>query len=309
VPDQTRCYEANLSPGVVDEILQSCKIMFSHEPHSNTSTSGNPLRAGNDSKKRIGRPQRGQASAMFPTADSMNSSHPGVRVATIDRGRNINCNIGFLRQQIDASRRELSLPVSARLPTRRARRFSGLWRANHAGGVTYSCRQLNAELSNSLARLKDADNMRPTFTAFSRRLGSPTTNPAHIGSRSMITGNAVAFVVDNTKKFPTFCSVAFHDDNRAAVSWIDFWAVKPCGNAAADYARGRRYADEAIWHVRTTGQPGFIECVLLFMGMKLRDRDAGELEQGFVDRIVNDFPNALDEVVTRILRRRPVLPN
>jgi hypothetical protein len=153
------------------------------------------------------------------------------------------------------------------------------------------------------------DNMCPTFTAFSLRRGFLASDPGHIGSRSMITGNAVAFIVDKTKKFPTFCEVAFHNDNRSDVSWIDFWAVNPCGNAAADYARGRRYADEAICHVRSTGQPGFIECVLLFMGMKLRDRDAGELERGFVDRIVNDFPNALDEVVARLLRRRPALPN
>jgi hypothetical protein len=91
------------------------------------------------------------------------------------------------------------------------------------------------------------------------------------------------------------------------VTWIDFWAVKPCGNAAADYARGRRYADEAIWHVRTTGQPVFIECVLVFMGMKLRDREAGKLEQGFVDRIVSDFPDAMNEVTNRLLRRPETL--
>jgi hypothetical protein len=87
------------------------------------------------------------------------------------------------------------------------------------------------------------------------------------------------------------------------VKWIDFWAVKPCGDAVADYARGRRYADEAICHVRTTGQPVFIECVLVFMCMKLRERDAGELERGFVDRIVNDFPDAMDEVIIRLSRR------
>jgi hypothetical protein len=121
----------------------------------------------------------------------------------------------------------------------------------------------------------------------------------------MTPGNAIAFVVDHAEKFPTFCAVAFRNDNRSVVTSIDFWAVKPCGNAAADYARGRRYADEAIWHVRATGQPVFIECVLVFMGIKLRDREAGELEQGFVDRIVNDFPDAMDEVIFRLLRRRP----
>jgi len=88
------------------------------------------------------------------------------------------------------------------------------------------------------------------------------------------------------------------------VTWIDFWAVKPCGDPAADYARRQRYADEAIRHVRTTRQPVFIECVLMFMSMKLRHRDAGELEQGFVDGIATDFPHAVDEIIIRLSRHR-----
>ena len=120
---------------------------------------------------------------------------------------------------------------------------------------------------------------------------------------AMATGSA-AFIVDHAGRFPTFCAVAFRNENRAAVTWIDFWAVKPSGDAAADYTRGQRYADEAIWHARATGQPVFIECVLMFMSMKLRHRDAGELEQGFVDRIVNAFPHAVDEVIIRLSRQR-----
>jgi len=119
----------------------------------------------------------------------------------------------------------------------------------------------------------------------------------------MTTASTVAFILDRTETIPTFCAVAFRNDNPAAIKWIDFWAVSPCGDAAADYARGRRYGDEAICHVHTTGQPAFIECVLLFMCMKLRERDAGELERGFVDRIKNDFPNAMDEVFIRLSRR------
>jgi hypothetical protein len=119
----------------------------------------------------------------------------------------------------------------------------------------------------------------------------------------MTTGNVV-FTVDHAGSFPTFCAVAFRDGGPAAAPWIDFWAVDPCGDPAADYARGQRYADEAIRHVRTTGQPAFIECVLVFISLKLRHRDAGELELGFVDRIANDFPDAMDGVMTRLSRLR-----
>jgi hypothetical protein len=116
----------------------------------------------------------------------------------------------------------------------------------------------------------------------------------------MTTANATS-IVDNAGRFPTFCAVAFRNERQAA--WVDFWAVKPSSGAAADYARGQRYADEAIRHVRTTGQPAFIEGVLLFMSMTLRHREAGESERGFIDHILNDFPRALDDVITRLARQ------
>ena len=114
-------------------------------------------------------------------------------------------------------------------------------------------------------------------------------------------------IVNEITHFPSFCAFAFEDDNPSVVTWIDFWAVEPCSCARADYARGQRYADEAIRHVRATGQPVFIECVLIFMGIKLRERKrcAGGLEQGFTDRIANDFPGAMDRVLMRLFRRHP----
>jgi hypothetical protein len=117
----------------------------------------------------------------------------------------------------------------------------------------------------------------------------------------MTTGSA-AFIVDHAGRFPTFCAVAFRSERQAA--WVDFWAVKPSSDPAADYGRGQRYADEAIRHVQATGQPVFIECVLVFMSMKLRHREAGELERGFIDRIVSDFPNAMDDVISRLSQHR-----
>jgi hypothetical protein len=119
----------------------------------------------------------------------------------------------------------------------------------------------------------------------------------------MTTGSA-AFTIDQGGTIPTFCAVSFHGGGHAAAPWVDFWAVSPAGDPAADYARGRRYADEAIGHVHATGQPAFIECVLVFMSLKLRHRDAGELERGFVDRIVHDFPGAMDGVLQRLSRYR-----
>ncbi len=117
-------------------------------------------------------------------------------------------------------------------------------------------------------------------------------------------------VVDNVAHFPSFCAFAFREDDPRAVAWIDFWAVEPCSDAEADYARGQKYGDEAIWHVRTTGQPAFIECVLIFIGIKLRERNqcAGGLEKGFADRIAEEFPGVVERVLMRLLGWRPRRP-
>lgn len=121
----------------------------------------------------------------------------------------------------------------------------------------------------------------------------------------MTTEIADMLVIDSVRDLPTFCALAYEEENRSVVTWIDFWAVEPCGSSEADYLRGQRYADEAIWHVRATGQGVFIECVLLFIAIKLRqnDRCAGGLEHGFVDRIAGRFPGAIDNVLMRSLRR------
>jgi hypothetical protein len=123
----------------------------------------------------------------------------------------------------------------------------------------------------------------------------------------MTTETADVLVVNRTGDLPTFCALAYQDKNPSVVTWIDFWAVEPCSSVEADYVRGQRYADEAIGHVRATGQPVFIECVLMFIGIKLRetDRCAGGLEQGFIDRIAGHFPGAMDNVLMRLLRRHP----
>ena len=127
----------------------------------------------------------------------------------------------------------------------------------------------------------------------------------------MTTGTADMLVIDRLEDLPTFCAFTYQDGNPPVVTWIDFWAVEPCSSVEADYMRGQRYADEAIWHVRATGQPVFIECVLMFIGIKLREKErcAGSLEQGFIDRIAGHFPGAMDNVLMRIFRRHPKMLN
>jgi hypothetical protein len=125
----------------------------------------------------------------------------------------------------------------------------------------------------------------------------------------MTTETVDVLVVNRTGDLPTFCALAYQDDDPSIVTWIDFWAVEPCSSVEADYVRGQRYADEAIWHVRATGQPVFVECVLIFIGIKLRNRRAGGLEQGFIDRIAEHFPGAMDNVLTRLLQYHPKMLN
>jgi hypothetical protein len=124
----------------------------------------------------------------------------------------------------------------------------------------------------------------------------------------MTAETADVFVIDSPDRLPTFCAFVCQDNNPSVVAWIDFWAVEPCDSG--DYLRGQRYADEAIWHVQATGQRVFIECVLIYMAIKLRedDRHACGLEHGFIDRIAGFFPGAVDNALARTLRRHtPVL--
>jgi hypothetical protein len=123
-------------------------------------------------------------------------------------------------------------------------------------------------------------------------------------SSAVTTEIADMLIIDRLDDLPTFCAFTCQDGDPSAVSWVDFWAVEPCGSGEADYLRGQRYAEEAIWHVRATGQRVFIECVLTFIAIKLRenDRRAGRLEHGFVDRIAGHFPDAIDNVLVRSLR-------
>jgi hypothetical protein len=122
---------------------------------------------------------------------------------------------------------------------------------------------------------------------------------------------AEMFVVTSVDDLPTFCAFARKDGNPSVIAWIDFWAVEPCDSGEADYQRGQRYADEAIWLVRATGQRVFIECVLIFMAIKLRedDRRACGLEHGFIDRIAGHFPGALDNALVRALEHHPAALN
>jgi len=115
------------------------------------------------------------------------------------------------------------------------------------------------------------------------------------------------FVIDSPADLPTFCAFACKDDDPAVVSWIDFWAVEPCDRDETDYLRGQRYADEAIFHVQATGQRIFIECVLIYMAIKLRadHRHPCSLEHGFIDRIARHFPGAIDKAVARARLCRP----
>jgi hypothetical protein len=127
----------------------------------------------------------------------------------------------------------------------------------------------------------------------------------------MTAETADVFVINHLDDLPTFCAFARRESNPSVVAWIDFWAVEPCDSGEADYLRGQRYADEAIWHVRATGQRVFIECVLIYMAIKLRedDRRACGLEYGFIDRIAGHFPGAIDNALARALRHHPLALN
>src|SRR5215472_16346643 len=93
-------HDDGLVPGGVDEGMRSCRIMFSHTSHANTSTSGSPFCAGNDSKKLIAIPQQGQASKTLSEVGTICFITQRNRVSAIPCGDKIYCATCLSLQEI-----------------------------------------------------------------------------------------------------------------------------------------------------------------------------------------------------------------
>ncbi len=127
----------------------------------------------------------------------------------------------------------------------------------------------------------------------------------------MLSESCRTVIADRLAQFPTFCAVVRKEDDPSVVKWIEFWAPKSTGDIEWDYVAGELYGEEAIQYVRNHDKPEFLTCVLLSIGMVLHfeSRCAGLLERGFIDRVLKDFPDAVDRVFMLVHQHHPEVLN
>jgi hypothetical protein len=105
---------------------------------------------------------------------------------------------------------------------------------------------------------------------------------------------------------PIFCEPVLSED-QSKVAGINFWAVEASGDPEGDYAWGEFLGDEAVRYVRDHGAPNFLTAALQWMGAVLHfeDRCPGPLENGFVYRVLRDFPDADDRLFMAVYQQHP----
>jgi hypothetical protein len=105
--------------------------------------------------------------------------------------------------------------------------------------------------------------------------------------------------VEIVADLPICCEPVLRDDG--SLVGINFFGVEASGDADGDRAWGEFLAEDAIRYARE--HPGFeiLTGILSWMGAALHfeDRGPGPLENGFVYRILRDYPDAVERVIAR----------
>jgi hypothetical protein len=112
--------------------------------------------------------------------------------------------------------------------------------------------------------------------------------------------------VESLTGLPACCSPVLSDD-LSKVAGINFWAIEPLGDSELDYVTGECFADDAVQYVRDRGHPEVLTCILMWVGATLHfeERCAGPLERGFIERVLKDYPDAVDRLFMAVYQQHP----
>jgi hypothetical protein len=118
--------------------------------------------------------------------------------------------------------------------------------------------------------------------------------------------NCVPISIEHLAELPVCCAPIFGDDPMKIVG-INFWAVEASGDAEGDHAWGEFLAEDVVRYVRERDQPEFLTVVLLWIGaiLHFEERCAAPLENGFVYRVLQDYPDAIDQLFMAVHRQHP----
>jgi hypothetical protein len=123
---------------------------------------------------------------------------------------------------------------------------------------------------------------------------------------SILAAGGRTLSIDTVVGLPICCEPVLGDDGVSVVG-INFWAADASADSEADYAWGEFLGDQAVQYVRRHGAPEFLTSVLQWMGASLyfEDRCPGPLENGFVYRVLKDYPDAVDRFFMAVHRQHP----
>jgi hypothetical protein len=108
-----------------------------------------------------------------------------------------------------------------------------------------------------------------------------------------------ALPVEIVADLPICCEPVLSDDGSSVVG-INFWVA----DWEADYSWGEFLGDEAVRYVRDHPGTEILTNILYWMGASLHfeDRGPGALEDGFVYRVLRDYPDAVERMIARSIR-------
>jgi hypothetical protein len=112
--------------------------------------------------------------------------------------------------------------------------------------------------------------------------------------------------VEVVADLPMFCEPLLGEDGSTLVG-ISYWSVDATNDPEGDHAWGEFLGEEAIAYVRRHDKPEFLTLVLLWMGgtLHFEDRCPGPLENGFVYRVLRDYPDAVVRVFMAVHQQHP----
>jgi hypothetical protein len=113
--------------------------------------------------------------------------------------------------------------------------------------------------------------------------------------------------MDTLADLPFCCAPVPTEEDSSQAASVNFWDVEASGDADGDYAWGEFLAEDAIRYVREHPGTEILTGILYWMGgaLHFEDRCLGPLEKGFVCRVLQDYPDALDRTFAAVYRQHP----
>jgi hypothetical protein len=138
----------------------------------------------------------------------------------------------------------------------------------------------------------------------------PSEARKQVNRFSIRVAKGCALPIEILADLPIFCEPLLSDDQSRLIG-INFWTAEASGDPEGDYAWGEFLGEEAVRYVRDHGAQEVLTAALQWMGASLyfEDRCPGPLENGFVYRVLKDYPDAVVRLFMLVHQQHPEMLN